>query len=105
MPDGLEHVSPLLGLLIQAFGVRPAVYFYWGLLIVLSILVYNLGFAKKLKIWQNAVIYLVLVIGSLLLLILSYQLPVVESLLVAVLVLGIYKIRLKQHQKNEKTNI
>ncbi|OLN21173.1 hypothetical protein BTO30_16390 [Domibacillus antri] len=97
----MEHVSPLLGVLIEAVGVEAAVYIYWGILIALSILVYNLGFAKKLKMWQNVIIYISLAIGSLLLLILSYQLPVVESLIVAALVLGTYKFRLKKHQKEE----
>lgn len=96
--EGLEHVSPMLGFFVQLFGVRPAVYIYWALLIGLSILVYNLGFAKKLKLWQNVIIYICLAVGSLLLLILSYQLPVVESLIVAALVLGTYKFRLKKHQ-------
>lgn len=101
--EGLEHVSPLLGAFIEAFGVKAAVYIYWGLLIALSILVYNLGFAKKMKMWQNVIIYILLAIGSLLLLILSYQLPVVESLIVAALVFGTYKFRMKKHQKEENT--
>ena len=37
--EGLEHVSPLLGSFIEVFGVKAAVYIYWGLLIALSILV------------------------------------------------------------------
>ncbi|WP_050181695.1 YlaH-like family protein [Domibacillus robiginosus] len=101
--EGLQHVGPLLRALIESFGVQTAVYIYWGILIALSILVYNLGFAKKLKMWQNAIVYVSLTIGSLLLLILSYQLPVVESLLVAALVLGTYKLRLRKHQKQERT--
>lgn len=101
--EGLEHVSPLLGFLIRLTSVDTAVTIYWVILIALSILVYNLGFAKKLKLWQNIIIYLSLAIGSLLLLILSYQLPVVESLVVAALVLGTYKFRLKKHQKEENS--
>ncbi|WP_046175169.1 YlaH-like family protein [Domibacillus indicus] len=100
--EGIEHVGPILRALIQQFGVGTAVQMYWAILIVLSILVYNLGFAKKLKLWQNIIVYFSLAIGSLLLLVLSYQLPVVESLMVAALVLGTYKFRLKKHQKEEK---
>ena len=100
---GLEHVSPLLGALIQGMGVTSAVWIYYIAIIILSIIVYNLGFAKKLSIGKNIIIYVSLVIGSLLLLILSYQLPVVESLLVAALVLGVYKIRLRRH-KQENMN-
>ncbi|MBM7647268.1 CHASE2 domain-containing sensor protein [Bacillus ectoiniformans] len=99
---GLEHVSPLLGALIEGIGVTWAVRVYWAALILLSILVYNLGFAKKLTLGKNIIVYISLIIGSLLLLILSYQLPVMESLLVAVLILGIYKIRLKMHKEEEQ---
>lgn len=101
--EGLEHVSPFLGAIIEEFGVKAAVYIYWVILLALSILVYNLGFAKKIKMWQNVIVYISLAIGSLLLLVLSYQLPVVESLIVAALVLGTYKVRLKKHQKKENT--
>ncbi|KKB39208.1 hypothetical protein QY97_00110 [Bacillus thermotolerans] len=101
--EGLEHVSPLLGALVQLIGVNGAVWVYWATIILLCIVVYNLGFAKKLSVIQNIVIYVSLIAGSLLLLILSYQLPVVESLFVAALVLGVYKLRLKLHkQENEE---
>ncbi|OZI12341.1 hypothetical protein CEW92_07665 [Bacillaceae bacterium SAS-127] len=100
--EGLEHVSPLLGALINGVGVTWAVRLYWFALVLLSILVYNLGFAKKLSLGKNIIVYISLIVGSLLLLILSYQLPVVESLFVAALVLGIYKIRLRMHKKENE---
>ncbi|PAQ14506.1 hypothetical protein CD798_10630 [Bacillaceae bacterium SAOS 7] len=100
--EGLEYVSPLLGALINGVGVTWAVRLYWLALVLLSILVYNLGFAKKLSLGKNIIVYISLAVGSLLLLILSYQLPVVESLLVAALVLGIYKIRLRMHKKENE---
>ncbi|WP_100403147.1 YlaH-like family protein [Bacillus sp. FJAT-42315] len=100
--EGLEHVSPLLGALINGVGVTWAVRLYWLALVFLSILVYNFGFAKKLSLGKNIIVYISLVVGSLLLLILSYQLPVVESLFVAALVLGIYKVRLRMHKKENE---
>ena len=99
---GMEHVSPLLGLFIQMMGVQGAVWLYFVIIIVLSILVYNLGFARKLSLVKNMIIYVLLIIGSFVLLILSYQLPVVESLFVAAIVLGIYQIRLRLHQNHRK---
>ncbi|MED0660095.1 YlaH-like family protein [Bacillus smithii] len=89
----MEHVSPLLAILIQLVGVKGAVWLYFVIIIVLSILVYNLGFARKLSFGKNIVIYVLMIMGSFILLILSYQLPVVESLFVAAIVLGIYRIR------------
>ncbi|MEK4030331.1 MULTISPECIES: YlaH-like family protein [Bacillaceae] len=101
--EGLEHVSPLLGALIKGVGgTYWAVRIYWLAIILLCVLVYNLGFAKKLSLAKNIVVYVSLIIGSLLLLILSYQLPVVESLIVAALVLGIYKFRLKMHKEENQ---
>ncbi|WP_338753849.1 YlaH-like family protein [Bacillus sp. FJAT-52991] len=100
--EGLEHVSPLLGALINGVGVTWAVRIYWLILVLLSIFVYNLGFAKKLSFGKNVIVYISLIVGSLLLLILSYQLPVVESLFVAALILGIYKIRLRMHKKESE---
>jgi hypothetical protein len=97
---GIEHVSPLLALLIQFLGVKGAVWLYFVIIVVLSILVYNLGFARKLSFGKNIVIYVLMIIGSFILLILSYQLPVVESLIVASIVLGIYRIRLHIHRNN-----
>lgn len=99
--EGIEYVSPMLAVLIEGIGVTWAVRVYWIAMILLTILVYKLGFAKKLSLGKNIVIYICLVIGSLLLLILSFQLPIVESLLVAVAVLGIYKIRLKMHKEEQ----
>ncbi|WP_100330783.1 YlaH-like family protein [Bacillus xiapuensis] len=101
--EGIEHVGPLLGALIKGLGVTWAVRVYWIVIIVLSILVYNLGFAKKLSLGKNIVVYISLVIGSLFLLILSYKLPVVESLFVAALVLGVYKFRLQIHKKESES--
>lgn len=67
----------------------------------LSILVYKLGFAKKLPILKSVVIYLFLAFGCTVLTILGIQLPVTEGLVVAALILIIYKVRLHQSKKNQ----
>lgn len=66
---------------------------------VLCILVYNLGFARKIKLWQNIVIYIVMFIGCIILTFFGAFLPVAESLIVAAIVLGLYRIRLHQERK------
>ncbi|WLR52183.1 YlaH-like family protein [Bacillus tianshenii] len=68
----------------------------------LSILVYKLGFAKKLPVLKNVIIYSVLAFGCTVLTFLGVFLPVAEGLVIAALVLGVYKLRLKQSQKQEK---
>ncbi|MEK4761684.1 YlaH-like family protein [Viridibacillus sp. FSL E2-0187] len=69
------------------------------LIFALSIVVYNLGFAKKLKFWQNIVIYFFLFVGCIFLTFFATYLPVVEGLLIIALVLIMYKIGLRRDKK------
>ncbi|MFB9861468.1 YlaH-like family protein [Salinicoccus siamensis] len=73
---------------------------------ILSILVYNLGFARKVKVWQNAIIYVVMFLGCIILTFFGAFLPVAESLIVATAVLALYRFRLHQERKagNIKTS-
>jgi hypothetical protein len=70
-------------------------------IVALSILVYKLGFAKKLPVLKSAVIYFFLAAGSTVLTFLGIFLPVAEGLVVAALILIIYKIRLRNHKNEE----
>ncbi|ADU30907.1 YlaH-like family protein [Evansella cellulosilytica] len=67
----------------------------------LTVLVFNLGFAKKLPILKMAIVYIVMLIGNILITFLAFALPIVESLFVAALVLSVYKVQLKRHKKAE----
>jgi vacuolar-type H+-ATPase subunit I/STV1 len=69
--------------------------------IVLSIIVYKLGFAKKLRIAQSILIYIFLILGCTILTFFGVFLPVAEGLVVAALILIIYKIRLRNSKKIE----
>ena len=73
---------------------------------LLCILVYVLGFARKIKLWQNVVIYHVMFVGCIMLTFFGAFLPVAESLAVAAVVLGLYRFRLHQERKagNIKTS-
>ncbi|MGD6793559.1 YlaH-like family protein [Metabacillus indicus] len=68
----------------------------------LSIVVFKLGFAKKLPLLQTIVIYLFLMFGCTVLTFLGAFLPVAEGLIVAALILIIYKIRLHRAKKAEQ---
>ncbi|MCS0672914.1 YlaH-like family protein [Cytobacillus firmus] len=70
-------------------------------IVLLSILVFKLGFAKKLPIIKSAVIYTFLILGCTVLTFLGVFLPVAEGLVVAALILIIYKIRLHQEKKEQ----
>lgn len=66
---------------------------------ILSIIVYNFGFARKVKLWQNVIIYIAMFIGCLVLTFFGAFLPVAESMIVAAIVLGLYRLRLHQERK------
>jgi hypothetical protein len=67
--------------------------------LVLSIIVYRLGFAKKLPLLKNVIIYALLALGCTILTFFAVFLPVAEGLVIAALVLIIYKVRLHQAKR------
>lgn len=67
-------------------------------ILILSIVVYKLGFAQKLPILKSLIIYIFLIFGCTFLTFLGIFLPIAEGLVVAVLILVIYKIRLHRHK-------
>ena len=64
-----------------------------------SIIVYKLGFAKKLPIGKSLLIYAFLALGCTMLTALGVFLPIAEGLVIAALILIIYKLRLRLHKK------
>jgi len=75
---------------------------FWVMYIIvnaLSILVFNLGFARKLPLLKNVVIYGVMFFGNMFMTLFALTLPIIESLFIATLVLGIYKLQLKRHKQ------
>ncbi|MFJ3387066.1 MULTISPECIES: YlaH-like family protein [Lysinibacillus] len=77
-------------------------YVLFALVFLLSALVYKLGFAKKLKLSQNIVIYIFLFLGCIILTFFALYLPMVEGLIVAALILIIYKTRLWREKREEQ---
>ena len=72
---------------------------------LLSALVYKLGFAKKLSLGKNIVIYAFLLIGCLVLTFLALFLPMIEGLIVAALILIVYKTRLWREKREEARSV
>ncbi|MFL6558355.1 MAG: YlaH-like family protein [Bacillus sp. (in: firmicutes)] len=97
----MEGFSPSLRFFIELTDVKTAVWLQYLYIVILSAIVYKLGFAKKLPLLKNIVIYLCLLIGCLVMLIFSYALPIAEGLAGAALLLIIYKIRLHQTKKHQ----
>jgi hypothetical protein len=93
-----SSIALLLG--IENDPVRAFLLLYL-IITVLSIIVFKLGFAKKLPPLKSAVIYLFLIIGCMPLAFFGIGLPVAEGLIVAALILIIYKVRLHQSKKEK----
>ncbi|MEH6942773.1 YlaH-like family protein [Bacillus sp. JJ722] len=68
-------------------------------ILILCALVYHLGFAKKLTILQNIIIYTCLIFGCTLLTFFAVFLPMAEVLFITALFLAIYRFRLHLHRK------
>jgi predicted neutral ceramidase superfamily lipid hydrolase len=68
-------------------------------ILILSIIVYKLGFAQKLPLLKSVIIYAFLIFGCTFLTFLGIFLPIAEGLVVAALILVVYKIRLYRHKK------
>ncbi|MFF5993173.1 YlaH-like family protein [Lysinibacillus sp. KU-BSD001] len=77
-------------------------YITLALIFVLSAIVYKLGFAKTLPLWQNAIIYIFLFLGCIMLTFFAFFLPMVEGLIVAALILIVYKSRLWREKREEQ---
>lgn len=77
-------------------------YILFFLVFILSAIVYKLGFAKKLKWSQNMIIYIFLFLGCIMLTFFALYLPMVEGLIVAALILIVYKTRLWREKKEEQ---
>lgn len=85
-----------IGSPVQAAGVLYITIFF------LAVVVYKIGFAKKLPLLKSMVVYLMLLIGCIFLTVpLGITLPVAEGLFISAVVLIIYKIRLQQSKKED----
>lgn len=100
-PQGLTPFAELVGI-----GDNPVLGFFllYAIVTVLSVIVFNLGFARKLPVLKAVIVYLLLVIGCFVLTFFAIGLPIAEGLLIAALILGIYKFRLYQSKKGKKNN-
>jgi YlaH-like protein len=95
---GEDSSSMALLLGIENEPVRAFLLLYL-IITLLSIIVFKLGFAKKLPPLKSVLIYLFLIIGCMPLAFFGIGLPVAEGLIVAALILIIYKVRLYQSKK------
>lgn len=92
----LERMSFFAKLYNVDVNPEVGMWLLYGTIIIFSIIVYKLGFARKLSLLKNVVIYSVLILGCTVLTFFAVFLPVGEGLVVAIIILSIYKLRLRQ---------
>lgn len=86
---------------IQGDHPQRAFLLLFGTIVVLSAIVYQLGFAKKLPVLKTALVYVFLIVGCFVITIFAERFPVVKCLMVIAIVFGGYKYRLYRSKKNE----
>ncbi|MFK3959448.1 YlaH-like family protein [Pseudalkalibacillus hwajinpoensis] len=96
--DDLSFFAKLVGI---EDNMTLGFYLLYAIIVILCIVVYRLGFAKKLPLLKNVIVYAVLVIGCFPLTFFGIGLPVAEGLVASAVVLIIYKVRLNQAKKKE----
>jgi hypothetical protein len=97
--DIVERLSFFASLYQVNTHTERGMWFLYFTVLVLSIIVYRLGFAKKLPLLKNVIIYILLALGCTILTFFAVFLPVAEGLVIAALVLIVYKVRLHQAKK------
>lgn len=77
-------------------------FFLYLTIAVLLAISFKLGFARKLPLLKSLVVYIFLSIGAVIIAFLGLKLPMAESLIIIVLILGTYRFRLYQERKAGK---
>lgn len=105
MKEGIEAVQSRLTFFAELFQVHVAgqqtigMWKLYALIVVLTIIVFRLGFAQKLKLWHNLLIYTFLILGCTVLTFFAVFLPIAEGLIVAALILIFYRWRRRDDRK------
>lgn len=98
--------------IINNFGEDHVYLTFYVLNLIFAAIAYKLGFAKKLSTLKSIIVYFMLAIGMYVLTIFSIlptattnqPLPITESLIIVCAILGIYRFRLHQQRKTQKSN-
>ncbi|PRO64853.1 hypothetical protein C6I21_12685 [Alkalicoccus urumqiensis] len=78
-----------------------AFWILYAIINILSIVVFNLGFARKLPLLKNVIVYGAMFFGNMFITFLAYTLPIIESLFIAAVILAVYKLQLRRHKQHE----
>jgi len=102
--DGLRFVFDLV--VDINGGIENIFWIFYVLNFILCAIAYELGFARKLPVLKKIFVYVLLLVGTYILTIFTtvMRMPTIESLIVIIIVLSIYRIRLHMQRTSEKSN-
>lgn len=97
--------SFILDYIVENYGTDHIFWIMYGINVVLSAIAYKLGFARKLSIGKNILVYFLLILGTYITTIFSIMmLPMTESLVIIVIVLAIYRFRMHLQRKQNNAS-
>ncbi|MGM8364267.1 YlaH-like family protein [Virgibacillus sp. W0181] len=89
--------------IVSNYGTNNIFWIFYLMNLILAIIAYELGFARKLPIIKTVIVYILLALGNYILTVFSLlQFPITETLILISIVLGIYRFRLYQQRKRNK---
>ncbi|WP_249869906.1 YlaH-like family protein [Oceanobacillus saliphilus] len=96
--DGFRFVFDMV---VEVNGTENIFWIFYTMNFILCAIAYELGFARKLPLGKTIFVYLMLMVGTYILTIFTtvMRMPTIESLLVIILVLAVYRIRLHTQRK------
>lgn len=96
-----SNFSLFYDFIVENYGTENTFNIFYVLNLIFGVIAYKLGFARKLSILKNVIVYIMLAIGTFILTLFSSigGYPITESLIIISAVMGIYRYRLHKERK------
>ena len=96
--DGFRFVFDYV---VERNGIENIFWIFYVMNFILCAIAYELGFARKLPPLKKLFVYILLLIGTYILTIFTtvMRMPTIESLIVIIFILAVYRIRLHYQRK------
>jgi len=106
LPDTIPSSGyrPISEFFLIEMGDKTGYFLLYLVIVILTIITYKLGFARKLPLLKSIIVYILLVIGCIIIWFFGFKYPMAEVLVICVLVLGIYRFRLYRERKRRNEN-
>lgn len=89
--------------IVTNYGTDHIFWVFYFINLILAIIAYELGFARKLPLMKTIIVYVMLAVGNYIITIFSLlQYPITETLIIVSIILSIYRFRLYRQRKAKK---